>query len=277
MKKTYRAHQDARILHLFWIFWMVAILIAALPAFADETATLTTPRNAFEVSYSAAEQAISHALTEKGVGDKVTANLTSIANGNRSGVLQAFNQPVTIDIKGLQFDRRSHRWSASLLFVANGEVVTALPASGHFEEIIEVPVLKRELRNGDIISENDIEIRDFPMAHIRSDTITDISTIIGKSPLRTISPFRSLRENEIASPAIVKKNGIVQMRYSSPGMEITTSGQAMDDGAKGDVINVRNTASKKVVRAVIEDSNTVNIMATGTQTSQLTETSHATN
>src|SRR6185369_11485138 len=102
MKKTYRAHQDSRILHLFWLFWIVAILIAALPAFADDT---IDQRNAFEVSYSDAEQVISHALLEKGVGDKVSASMTSMANGNRKGVLYAFDKPVTIEPKGLQFNQ----------------------------------------------------------------------------------------------------------------------------------------------------------------------------
>ena len=46
-------------------------------------------------------------------------------------------------------------------------------------------------------------------------------------------------------------------------MEITTSGQAVIAGAKGDVIPVRNMASKKIVRGVVENSNTVTIMSIG--------------
>jgi flagella basal body P-ring formation protein FlgA len=69
---------------------------------------------------------------------------------------------------------------------------------------------------------------------------------------------------------IVKRDAIVQISYSVPGMEITTSGQALAPGARGDVIEVRNTTSKKVVRAVIEASDRVQVIVPNTQTSQLT-------
>ena len=53
------------------------------------------------------------------------------------------------------------------------------------------------------------------------------------------------------------------MRYKIPNMEITTTGQAMADGAKGEAIEVKNTTSKKITRAVVVDSNTVDVMAQG--------------
>ncbi|MEK7387982.1 MAG: flagellar basal body P-ring formation chaperone FlgA, partial [candidate division NC10 bacterium] len=76
-----------------------------------------------------------------------------------------------------------------------------------------------------------------------------MTQLVGQSPERTISPYRPVRDHEIARPALIKKDAIVQMRYQSPGMEITTTGQAMADGSKGRMIAVRNLASKKVVHA----------------------------
>jgi flagella basal body P-ring formation protein FlgA len=143
--------------------------------------------------------------------------------------------------------------------------------------MIELPVLKREVRNGEIIGQNDIEIHDFPLNHSRADAVTDMSALIGKSPVRTISPQRPIREHEIASPAIVKKNAIVQMHFNAPGMEISATGQAMVEGAKGDVIDVKNVTSRKIVRAVITGTDSVDILSPGTETSQLTGGSHATN
>jgi len=288
MRSAYKTYKDSKVWRLFWTLWILAVVIAALPAFAadnkpGESPAISDTQYPFEVSYGNAEEAVSRALTDKGIGDKVTARITSMVGNHKAGTLHAFDKPVTIDIKGLQFDKQSRRWNASLLFLADGDVITALPVSGHFEEVLEIPVLKREVRNNEVINEADIEVRDFPVTSTRTDTITDISELIGKSPLRTISPSRPIRIHEIASPALVKKNGLVQIRYSSPGMEITTTGQAMDDGAKGAVINVRNTASKKTVRAVVEDSNTVNILTSGTTISdnheakQLAGTGYATN
>ena len=233
---------------------------------SDMALDATKPANVFEVSYNDAEEAVSIALNQQGIGDKLQVTIS----GHKNSALYAFDKPVTVEVKGLQIERLDHHWSASLLFVANGEVISAVPSTGHFDEMVEIPVLKREIRAGDIISENDVEIRDFSLAHTRTDTVTDMSALIGKVPLHNLSPSRPIREHEVASPSIIKKNAVVAMRYSSPGMEINATGEAMNDGAKGDVINVRNTASKKIIRAVIADSRTVNIITPGMETSQLT-------
>ncbi|NBO17999.1 MAG: flagella basal body P-ring formation protein FlgA, partial [Proteobacteria bacterium] len=162
------------------------------------------------------------------------------------------------------------RWQSSLVFVnEKGDVISAMPASGMFHEMIEVPVLKRQLRNGEQISESDIELRDFIRSQTRPDTITDISSLIGKTPMRGISAFRPVRESEITGAPIVKRDAIVQLRYTVPGMEITTPGQALAQGARGDVIEVRNTASRKVVRGVIENADTVIVYSPNQQMSAL--------
>lgn len=254
----------------------MATVVFSAPAFAFPDAgdkdLAASARNVFEVPYSDAEEAVARALNQKGVGDKLAVTIT----GQRSKALFAYEKPVSVEVKGLQLDKRDSHWSASLLFVADNEVISAIPASGRYEELVEVPVLKREVRNGDVITAADVEIRDFTLAHTRNDTITDMSWLIGKSPLHSISPSRPIRTHEVSNPAVIKKNASVEIRYNSPGMVITTSGQALNDGAKGDVIDVRNTNSKKIVRAVVFDSTTVQITSPGTEVSESTGVGYAT-
>jgi len=253
------------------IFFALFLCMFAFAAFAETGAA--QPIKAFELTYNDAEDAIGWVLMQKGVGDKVAASIT----GHKTGALFSHSKPISVDIRGLQFDKQNSRWSASLLFVSDGEVVSALPASGKFEEMVELPVLKRPFKNGDVIANSDLEIRDFPMDHTRTDTVTDMASLIGKSPLRSISPYRPIRGNEIAAPTLIKKNTLVQMHYNSPGMEITTAGQTMADGAKGDVISVRNVTSKKIVQAVIATDGSVTVLSPGTQTSQLSGAQYAAN
>lgn len=219
----------------------------------------------FEVSYEDAEGAIGFALADKGAGQKVAATI----NGHKKEPIFSYSKPISVEIRGLKFDKTASRWSASLLAVENGNVITAVPVAGRFEETLEVPVLKKQIRSGEKISDADIEIRDFPVSATRSGTITDMASLIGKSPVRTLSAFRPIREQEIAMPAVVKKNDLVQIRYISSGMEISVTGEAMTGGARGDAIDVRNTASKKVVRAIVEDERTVSVTPLATQTSRL--------
>lgn len=214
----------------------------------------------FQLSYEDVEGAVGFALSDKGAGQKIAATV----NGDRRKPLFSYDKPISVEIRGLQFDGDNKRWSASLLFVSGDAVVSAIPVSGRFEETVEIPVLKRQVKNGEVIRAEDIELRDHPFARTRSDTVTDLASLVGKSPTRTISPGRPVYESELAGPTLVKKNATVQMRYLSAGLEISATGQTVDDGARGDVITVRNLASKKLVRAVIADEKTVDVVAPGT-------------
>lgn len=222
-------------------------------------------RNAFQVSYDDVEEAVATTLHQNGLTEKLKVTMT----GHKEISIFSYEKPVSVEVKGLKFAKLDNRWTASLLFVSNNEVISAIPASGHFDEIVELPVLKSSVRAGDIISENDLEIRDFSIGHTRNDTITDLSELIGKTPLHNLSPSRPIKHQEVSIPSIIKKTNIVEMRYNSPGMQISTSGEAMMDGAKGDVINVKNSTSKKIVRAVVADNKTVNIVSPEMETSQL--------
>lgn len=257
---------------LIFFFMLLGFASLGASAFAADPA-IANPQYLFQLSYHDAEETISEALRQKGAGEKIAATIA----GRSDMPIFSYGKPLSVELRGLQFDKGARRWNASLLFLSNGEVISAIPATGRFDEMIELPVLKREVRNGDTIGQGDIEVRDFVVTQTRSDTIGDLAALIGKSPVHTISPGRPVREHEIASPAVIKKNGIVQVHYTTPGMEITATGQAMADGAKGDVIEVRNVTSRKVVRAVVADATNVTILAPGIQTSQLTGGNHGTN
>lgn len=241
---------------LIFILFAVVMALSPLPSRADE-ALANDKEPLFKLTYQQAEEAVSQALADKGAGLKVGAMI----NGRSNDALFSHSAPLRVEIRGLQFDKPSGHWSGNLLAVADGEVITAVPAAGRFDELAEIPMLKRTLRNGELIAAKDIEIRDIPVGQTRSDTITDMDSLIGKSPSHSISAFRPIRQHEIGAPPLVKKNNIVQMHYKSPGMEITTTGQAMEDGAKGSVISVRNMASKRVVQAVVDDAGSVSIAA----------------
>jgi len=261
------------------IFGICFCLVAPAHATVDSAPAMATPQQqaeqqyVFRLSYGEAEDAIGEALRQKGAGDKVAAFI----NNRSDKPLFSYGKPLTVEIRGLQFEQNAKRWNASLMFVVGSDVVSALPVGGTFENMEEVPVLKHEVHGGDVIKQGDVEVRDFPEKQLRGDTITDLSELIGKTPVRTISPSRPIREHEIASPALIKKNGIVEMRYRVPGMQISATGQAMGDGAKGDVIEVRNTTSRKIVRGVVEDAQTINILTPDMQTSQLTGGNHVAN
>ena len=219
----------------------------------------------FRLTYADAEEALGQALAERGAGVKITA---SIANRGEEYVF-SYKQPISVEIRGLKFDANSRRFSANLVSLSGKEVISAKAVSGRFDEMVEVPVLKRSLRAGEIIKQEDIELRDYAKARSRDDTITDVASLVGKSPERVISAGRPIRVQELEQPRIVKKNDLVKMVYNQGSMSISTSGQAVTDGIKGSVIGVRNIASNKVIQATVQDANTVIIDSGEMRTSSI--------
>lgn len=238
--------------------------------FSEEATAQQPPNSAatqyFRLSYKDAEDAIAQALSERGAGAKLSAIITS---NHTEDYLFSYDQPIAVEIRSLNFDANTSRFTANLVSVSNNKVLAAKAISGRFNEMVEVPVLRRNMRAGETIAQSDIEFKDYAQARARVDTITDVASLIGKSPERVITAGRPIRAQEIAQPTVVKKNDTVKMVYNQGGMSITTSGQAMSDGSKGHVISVKNIASKKIVQATVQDESTVLINNGGVQTSSL--------
>lgn len=258
------------------VFIYILLFLISVPAYAVEnavvpqvaaqqavappaaTAAAATPQSyIFNLTYEDAEDAIGKALTEKAENGKI---VSAIISGKKAAPLYSYNKPISVEVRGLRADSEKKSWSASLVVLSEGAVISAMPLSGRYSLMVEVPVLTKSLRAGEIITEADIERKIFPYERIHGDNVTDSGQLLGKSAVRSISPNRPIRISEVSAPAVIKKNALVQMRYKTANMEITTAGQAMKDGAKGDVIEVKNTNSKKIIQAVVVDANTVDVI-----------------
>ena len=251
-------------------FSLFALLLLPFSAMAEDTSSQPTSY-IFNISYEDAQDAVGKALTEKSIDEKLSGQtIAAVINNKKSTPLYSSNKPINVEIRGLRANEKTNSWSANLVITGEDKVVSALPLAGRYMAMSEVPVLKRQVRNGELITDDDVEMKAFPQGRNYSDTINDISSLIGRTPVRGISPNRPIRRSEISEPALIKKNALVQMRYKTQSMEITTAGQALTDGAKGDVIEVRNVTSKKIARAVVTASNIVDVMAQGVETSQIT-------
>lgn len=212
------------------------------------------PVNAeFKLKASEVEQAIATALQT----EKIAAHPRVIITNNRQIVLYKSDKPAEVEINKLIHDEAKKTWVANMLITQNDNVVSAKPLAGRYEEQIAVPILRKRFNNGEIISEADIEIKYFTHYKVPHGSVVDINEIIGKTPARLISKGRPIRQAELIKPAIIEKGTIVQMLYKNNAIEISTIGEALDNGGMADIIRVKNTDSKKVIRAKIISQNQV--------------------
>lgn len=259
----------------YLLFCFIAILPVTLAKIAH--AEIAPADALFQLYNNDAEPVISEALAAQGAGSKVAATITG---HDASAPLLSHNSPIEVEVHGLRFDEKTKRWNASLMAINNDAVVTAMPIAGRFEEVVSLPVLKRQLQSGNTIAEDDVEMKDFAVSRVRGEVVTEKERLVGQTPVRTLSSSRPVRLHEISGPVLVKKDSAVRMIYAIPGMEITGSGIAMEDGSKGKLIAVRNPDSKKTIHGVVTAEGTVSLQplpTTNVQALSQEGPSHATN
>jgi flagella basal body P-ring formation protein FlgA len=76
---------------------------------------------------------------------------------------------------------------------------------------------------------------------------------------RAVSAGRMLTWRDITRRPLVKKGDVVEVSANSGQLVVTMKALAMESGAQGDTVTVRNTVSLKNFAAVVVDENRVQV------------------
>ena len=81
------------------------------------------------------------------------------------------------------------------------------------------------------------------------DSISSLPGVVGLSSRRSLRAGEVLRQAQLASPVLIKRGSAVSIVARKEQVEVSMAGEAMDPGALGEVIRVRNATSGTVIRA----------------------------
>jgi len=200
-----------------------------------------------EITYEDVEKMVSDALISEGAGETIRV----ILEPKKPGPLMSHTDPIEAHLEEISYNAKESTWAATLYLSTGGRPLAPWKIKGRYDEMVEVPVLKRRKRHQETITESDIELKPVSLARLKENTIMDASALIGKAPHRTISPGRAIRRDEIATPAVILKGDRVTMLFKNERMEIKAQGEALEEGAEGSTIRVRNTDSNTIIRTVV--------------------------
>jgi flagella basal body P-ring formation protein FlgA len=96
-----------------------------------------------------------------------------------------------------------------------------------------------------------------------ADPVSSPQEAVGQMSRRMLRPGDILRSGQLSSPVLVKRGDAVLMIARREGIEVSTAGEAMDAGARGAVVRVRNAGSGQVVRMRVAGPGTVEPIANG--------------
>lgn len=260
------------------LYTLFLFLLLALAAFAPALAAWETPgvptqqlaeiRNLPTPGITATVRTPSFTITSTDVADAVKKQLIAenIATNaevkmqiGAPEVLYSADHPVKLTLHALQVDPASKRWQAQAYILGNGKTESVKPISGVYTALVEVPVLKHTIGRGSVIEESDIVTLSLAERLVRKETVTEAKDLIGKAPRMGISANRPIQQTELAAPIVIKRGELVEMEFSTPYMKIKTTGIALEDGAAGLPIRVKNQKSERAVSARVVSAGRVTV------------------
>ena len=121
------------------------------------------------------------------------------------------------------------------------------------------PVAAVTIYPGDVIRDDMLADQDFPDAVASSSFATNRTMLVGKVARRTLLPGQAIAINAIGEPRLVRVGSLVRVVYKDDGLVIQTYAAALQNGAAGDVVSVRNNESGVTISGVVDADGSVHV------------------
>ncbi|MBL4601486.1 MAG: flagellar basal body P-ring formation protein FlgA [Emcibacteraceae bacterium] len=182
---------------------------------------------------------------------------------NRNGQIHLPNgfDAADMNIKNISLDKRSDKFSALIGAPTGSGGETLHTINGRIIRVTMIPSLARTLRSGDVITASDIKWISLPDSQVSRNMIRAQDKLIGMTPRTQIKEGIAIRLNEVNRPILVKRGALVKINFKTARISLSTIGKAIQKGGKGDVIQVKNNASQKIISAIILGPNQVEVYA----------------
>ncbi len=225
-----------RVAHNYKIDWKP---LSALTQAVVERESVTVPQDDIKAQ-------ILNALADQGATGEMDIEFTSPL---QQLYLPADADP-TLSVEGLSYQPRTGRFTA-IMVASKGLSMERVRLSGRAFRTVDVPVLRSRILKGDVITEGDLQWIKMKSDRVQQDVIVDINDIIGKTPKHGLRAGSTIRSTEVSRPVMVTKNSLVMIVHQVPNMTLTAQGKALQNGAEGDVVQIKNGRSNQVIEAEV--------------------------
>jgi flagella basal body P-ring formation protein FlgA len=127
-------------------------------------------------------------------------------------------------------------------------IVHSTGPAGAATRNLEILTFARSLATGEIVQPSDIVWAKAAGAPYDAPSAAD--QVIGMATRHPVREGDAVLTHDVAPPMVVKIGDTVLVTYADEGITVTLEGKAMASAAVGDILNVQNPASKKLIEAV---------------------------
>lgn len=138
--------------------------------------------------------------------------------------------------------------------VANGGENAALaspgaPVARASRGNVDVLTYARSLKAGEVIQPQDLVWG--KAAAAPADAFSDPEAVIGMAAKHALRDGAVVAARDVGRPQVIKSGEAVTVTFNSEGITLALTGKAMNGAGVGDTLNVQNTASKKIIQALV--------------------------
>lgn len=138
----------------------------------------------------------------------------------------------------------------------NGKPIYKIPITVNVKKYMRVIAAKKDIPKGKILTLEDLKTAEIEFKR-RAGYITEIENAVGKVAKRDIKKGSVIKSSLLKLDYKVKRRKNVKIIYRNGNINIEMLGLALENGAIGDVIRVKNISSGKVILCKVIKENTV--------------------
>jgi flagella basal body P-ring formation protein FlgA len=114
---------------------------------------------------------------------------------------------------------------------------------------VQVLTYARSLMAGEIVQAQDLVWA--KAAAAPGDAPSEADAVIGLAAKRPVREGAAVAMHDLAAVQVIKAGETITITYAADGITLSLDGRAMSGAGVGELVNVQNPASKKIIQAVV--------------------------
>lgn len=195
------------------------------------------------------ENLLQQQLREDGSDPSDRAVLSNRAFSLHLPTNQANGGELDLGVEQMSVDPNSGRFTAVVSW--GNSVDDRVRLTGRVERMTEVPVLLDRVMRGEVIDKSNVEWQFLAEARLPNSAITDVTQLVGMAAKRSLQAGKPITASDVHRPLMVNRGETVTIYLTTPAMQLSTKGKALEHGSEGDTIRISNTQTNTVVDAIV--------------------------
>ncbi|MDD9303621.1 MAG: flagellar basal body P-ring formation protein FlgA [Desulfobacter sp.] len=167
---------------------------------------------------------------------------------------------LTMDYSSERAVDKNGNLSLSIAVWVDGKEVDSIRIRGKIAVYQKVVCAARHLEKGHPLAQTDVVLVKKDMFSLRGEAVRDVMAMSGQVLKIDVMKHTPIKEDWLVPLPLIRKGEVIVLVARSDHMRIVTSGIAKEDGFKDKMMKVENLGSGKILRGLVREGSTVEVI-----------------